>query len=304
MIVVNPRDIDLTYTNVPLTDHAEWAVGTTYAEGAKVIVLDDKRIYESLQAANTGKTPSTSPEWWFDLGSMNAYKMFDEFVNTQTVNTDQIHIKLELSRSDYVAFFGVDGVEIELKLWDITETTLVWETTLDLTYGASVVDVSDWYEYFFGEYDTKEDFSLALGAILFEGVLEVKIIADTGQDAKCGKMIVGRQRRIGLTRYGASAGLLDFSKKLTDDFGRTYLKQGSWAKRNSCEIIIDNSQLDAAYRTLASLRGTATAWITDSRDDEDGRFESLLVYGFCRDFNVVVDYPTISVCRMELEGMI
>jgi hypothetical protein len=47
---------------------AAYAGGTTYAYGAIISVAADFSIYESLQAANTGNTPSTSPLWWRKIG--------------------------------------------------------------------------------------------------------------------------------------------------------------------------------------------------------------------------------------------
>ena len=303
MIVVRPYNATLASTNVPENDHTAWAAGTTYSVGQKVIVLADKKIYESLQAANTGKVPKDNPAWWLDLGAMNAHKMFDEFVNTKTINPNSIQVKLDVEKIDYVALFGVKGTDIELKLWNEGETELLWEKSINLIYDMAIVNSSSWYEYFFGDSGTKEDFSTLLGTIAFVGVLEINII-NTGLDAECSKVVVGRQFKIGLTQYGASAGIVDYSRNLVDDFGRRYMKQGNWSKRNDCTVLIENTSLDPVYRLLSSLRGTATAWVTDSRLDEGGRFESLILYGFYRDFNVVIQHPTMSECRIELEGMI
>lgn len=41
---------------------------TTYGYGAIASVAADYAIYESLQASNTGNTPSTSPLWWRKIG--------------------------------------------------------------------------------------------------------------------------------------------------------------------------------------------------------------------------------------------
>ena len=303
MIVVKPHLATLEYTNVPENDHAEYVAGTTYALGERVIVLANKKIYESLQDANTGNTPSTSPEWWLDLGAMNAHKMFDEFVNTKTVNADSIHVKLAVGKVDYIAFFGLVGSDIELTLWDATETTKLWEDAFNLTYGLSTVSSASWYEYFFGEYEVKEDFSTLIGVVAFNAILEIKIL-NPGVNAECAKVVVGRRHRIGLTQYGVGVGIVDYSRNMVDDFGRRYMRQGNFSKRNDVTLWIENTQVDPVYRLLASLRGTSTAWVTDSRDEETGRFESLIVYGFYRDFNIVIKHPTISECRLEIEGMI
>jgi hypothetical protein len=49
----------MTGTDVAEADHAEWTISTTYAVCQRVIVAADHKVYESLQAANLGKTPST-----------------------------------------------------------------------------------------------------------------------------------------------------------------------------------------------------------------------------------------------------
>ncbi len=58
----------VTACNVPETeiDTPAYAAGTTYALGDYVSVADSYNLtfYRSLQAANTGNTPASSPTWW------------------------------------------------------------------------------------------------------------------------------------------------------------------------------------------------------------------------------------------------
>jgi hypothetical protein len=60
----------LTVTTVPETAPAAYSSGTTYALGAQASDLSANLIlvYVSLQAANTGNTPATSPLWWRLIG--------------------------------------------------------------------------------------------------------------------------------------------------------------------------------------------------------------------------------------------
>ena len=60
----------LTSSTVPENDYAEWAAGTAYTAGQKVIRLTTHKIYEAL-ASTTGDTPETSPTKWLDLGATN-----------------------------------------------------------------------------------------------------------------------------------------------------------------------------------------------------------------------------------------
>lgn len=54
------------------TPPAAYAPGTTYALGATASVAGAAgliTVYRSLQAANTGNTPATSPTWWANIGT-------------------------------------------------------------------------------------------------------------------------------------------------------------------------------------------------------------------------------------------
>lgn len=70
MKVIVPTTITdalLTSSSVPEAAPAAYAGGTTYALGDQVstgTVGGVITVYESLQAANTGHTPSSSPTWW------------------------------------------------------------------------------------------------------------------------------------------------------------------------------------------------------------------------------------------------
>lgn len=75
MKVVQPISItseNLVDSNLFDIAPAAYAAGTTYALGAYVGVagtLGEVLIYQSLQAGNTGHTPSSSPTWWVYVSS-------------------------------------------------------------------------------------------------------------------------------------------------------------------------------------------------------------------------------------------
>lgn len=76
MRIIRPLTITetiLTASNVPevVADAAAYAAGTTYTIGdvVSVTVNDNITFYESLQVANTGNTPASSPTWWVEIGT-------------------------------------------------------------------------------------------------------------------------------------------------------------------------------------------------------------------------------------------
>ncbi|MFZ2309595.1 MAG: hypothetical protein WAW73_19635 [Rhodoferax sp.] len=71
---VDVTDARLSSTSVPEATISEYAGGTTYAAGARAgITLGTvQTVYESLQNANTGHAPASSPSWWRLLGVVYA----------------------------------------------------------------------------------------------------------------------------------------------------------------------------------------------------------------------------------------
>jgi hypothetical protein len=164
---------------------------------------------------------------------------------------------------------------------------------LDISY------TPDYYEYFFGDFVYKTD---VFWEYSFSGDSQLHIeIATQGGTAACGLVVIGTSVTIGSTSPSPEIGIADYSKKNTDILGRTYLSQGNWAKTNDIQFWIDNDALDMVYKALASLRGEAVVF--DANNDNTS-YESLIVYGFWKNFDVIIPCATISKCSIEVEGLI
>lgn len=82
---------------------ASYAGGTTYALGAIVSVVADYKIYESLQAGNIGKTPSSEPLWWRAIGATEtAYNAGTTYALGATVSSAQrVYESLQASNTGH-----------------------------------------------------------------------------------------------------------------------------------------------------------------------------------------------------------
>ena len=180
-----------------------------------------------------------------------------------------------------------------------------WSNTENLIYGSVISSgVSDWFEYFFGEYVVREDVHMYMGQVPYEGILKINIVGESGVDVTCGAVILGRAQDLGHTQFGVSVGMLDFSQRITDDLGRTTVSQGYWAKTNELDLYLPNSSVDAVYRKVTSIRGIPTAWLGNNEEYPDSSFESLVVYGIFKDFSITVEGPSHSWCNLSIEGLI
>jgi outer membrane protein assembly factor BamB len=97
-------------------------------------------------------------------------------------------------------------------------------------------------------------------------------------------------------------GILDYSRKDTNEFGYTYLKQGNFSKRAEVEAWIYSENIDAIRRVLQDVRGLPI--IVDANNSECTGYDSLKIYGFYRDFDIVIQGPTMSRISITFEGLI
>ena len=283
----------LTSSTVAETDHADYNGATTYALGDRVIVTTaDHSIYESLQAANTGHDPATSPTWWLKISATNRWKAFDVKVADQVSRTTSINYVLAPGAIDAVAILNMDATTVQIVITDPTDG-VVYNQTIDLT---STENVIDGYTYCFEPIIRRTD--LALFDLPPYPAASVSItVTYTGGTAKLGELIVGRATRLGYTEYSPSVGIVDYSRKEVDTFGNYIVVQRAFSKRVSCNLFLDNGYVDEVVRQLSLYRATPLVWV--AADD----FSSLIVYGYYRSFDVVIPYPTQSTCSLEIEGL-
>lgn len=274
---------------------ADWSPGTTYAKDAEVNY--NNSIYVSLQGSNLNKIPTAEPTWWIRKSANNKYSMFDEFVNTQTNRASNLTVSIQPG-----AVFN------SIAIFNTTGANTLQVVVTDGVYGATVYDsgvlqlddtvIVDWYMYFFEPYDLKSDVILqgippyAAGVITatFNGASTVSV----------GNFVFGSLYFIGMTQYGANAGIRDYSTKDANTFGITSLVKRAFSKRMTANLYVQNGDIRFVRKILEDLRATPAVWI----GTDDDTYDVLNVYGYYKDFNMEISYPSYSLCSLEIEGLI
>lgn len=296
MKIIRPvtiTDALLTSSTVTEADYAAYNAATTYVLGDKIIVTTgDHHIYESLQAGNTGHTPSTSPTWWLKISATNRWKIFDAKIADQTSNTTSINYVLAPGSIDSIALLNMDASSVTLTLTDPTYGE-VYDNTVELI---STTNITDGYTYFFEPFLDRAD--LALFDIPPYSAASLAItITNTDGTAKCGEIVVGRQAEIGNTEYSPSISIIDYSRKEVDDFGNYTIVERNYSKKVTCDMFLSNAYVDEVIRQLSLYRAKPLVWVAAEE------FSSLIVYGYYRGFDLVIAYPTHSTCSLEIEGL-
>lgn len=286
----------LTSSTAPETDYAAWSSATAYTVGTRVILVSTHKIYECL-VANTNFSPDvnltgTTPKW-LEVSATNKWLMFDPGWGTQTVIATPLTVVLTPSQIfNALALMNVDATSITV---DMTVLGVnVYSKTESMVTG---IDIIDWYGYFFDPIMNKTDIIFQDIPPYSNSVITISII-NSSSTAKCGNCVIGNYYEMGLTQYGAKAGITDYSVKTVDAFGNTTIVKRSYSKRMSVNLAISGLIIDDLLAVLAMYRSTPIVWI-----GANNLYTSLIVYGFYKDFEIDITYPTLSYCTLTIEGL-
>lgn len=284
----------LTASNVPETDATAWTAGT-YTLGTKRMY--EHRVYEVIVTSTSDRPDigaAAATPTWLDLGATNRFKMFDQIISTQTTYASQIDVDITPGAIvNGVACFGLYGNEITLTVTDPLEGQ-VYSETRSLQDNTLIVD---WYSYFFEEIAFRPD--MVFLNLPSYGAATITITVDAGlANAEVGEVVIGKQRTLGISNFGTSVSIQDYSIKSVDDFGNTIIVQRAYSKRADYDVTVETGNIAAVQKGLADIRTTPTVFIGDENRSET------VVYGFYKQFNIVLTTPSISDCSIEVEGLV
>lgn len=274
---------------------AEWAAGTTYAADARVSLADTRRVYQSVQAGNTGHDPRTAPTWWVDVGATNPWAMFDGGLGTLTQSTTAVTVVLRPGMVSAIALLQVRAAFVRV----VMRSTSGGVTVYDKTEAMNRAFVTNWWEYFTAPFEYRNE-------VIFMGLpaypdceLEVTITSDNVVPAQCGEMVLGSAFTLGDPQQGARLGLVDYSRKDTDEWGNTTLTQRAFARTLDLPLLLDAEQLSKVYGLLSSLRATPIVVIPSAMS----RFSAMVVYGWIGDFSIELQSYSKYYCNLQVKGL-
>ncbi len=294
MIIVNPVTISpamIVSSSAAISTRTAWSSATAY--------IANNEVYYNFKdwlaiAASTNVAPGTDDTKWIEIAASNRYAMFDGVINNVTTATSPVDVTIDPDAVvNAVSLFQVTANTVQVQVIDSVEG-IVYDQTEDMQDTSVVID---WYSYFFEPIVQKSDVSfIDLPAY---GSANIRIVADagTGNNAIIGEAVIGRQRQLGVTNFNTSVSIQDYSRKERDQFGNVILVERQFAKLADYDVTVETSLVNFVQNTLASIRTTPIVFIGDANRPET------IVYGFYRNFNIVLSTPSISECTIEVEGL-
>jgi hypothetical protein len=253
-------------------------------------------------AVNVAHYPPTdllrsTPLWWKEISATNRWKPFDGKIGSQAEQSESISYSLTPGMIESIAFLNLDASSIKITITDPSEG-VVYDETIDLvmTDSRGISLIYDWYSYFFGTAPKTTDVVKLDLPPYPSATLDIEI-SNPGLTAKVGEIVVGINADLGMRKHGTGLSISDYSTKAADEYGSYTIAERSYAKRLTVSLHVDNLYLDEVYRILALYRATAVVWVAS----ED--YAAMIVFGFYKNFEIVVQYDTWSDCSIEIEGL-
>lgn len=285
-------------TAEPASGETLWNAATSYTVGQVVARTTTHHLYENLIAgvnatlpenATTGATPR-----WLDLGATNRWSQFDQKIGTVTTSTTNLTTVLLPGSAEGLALLDLVGTSVTVSVKSATAGSVVYTRTIDLD-GSIVESVYDWM---FGERIQKRNVIMTDLPGQYPS-MELTVTVSSTSGAAIGVLAVGRVFTIGITEYGAGAGIINFGKVTDDGFGNRTWIEGDWANRVTLPMVGNTSDFNRIHRQLATVRSTPCIYIGSALDS----MEPLVCYGVFRDLYITVpNYPTIAM-NLEIDGM-
>ena len=115
------------------------------------------------------------------------------------------------------------------------------------------------------------------------------------------ELVFGILQTLGKTAYGMRTGIIDYSKKETNEFGVTTFVKRGFSKTMSCSVYVENEDYNRVVETLQSVIAEPTAWIGT---EVDGYSNGALIFGAFKDYTLTISYPTYSMLDIEVQGLV
>jgi len=287
----------LSESAVRVTDATNYDSLSGYFEGDEVVSQTTHRRYRAT--TNTLDTPEIgsqkTPPTWTDIAPTNKYAAFSTYLHHKTIAAD-------LPTNTIIFNFSLDGSQDSISLFGLEDcvamTVIARDGGGNVIYNEDIFLVDTVASEKLGETVLLDQFSIA-NEFTDADTLSVEIFGEpNGSElAKVGRIVVGRAVELGVTQYGASLSVEDFSRRERDEFGNFTVIPRDTAKNINFDVKINKSDVNFVFNYLSSLTTTPCVWLGD---DEDS---ALQVYGFYSDYTHNIDYPSITSATISVEGL-
>lgn len=298
--------IDFASPEVAVSEYPAWDSATAYTIEQRVHKVEGNRAYDyQAVEGNTNTDPTvnhlTVNPKWVKVGLSNRYKVIDRVIGDPAVATSGTMVyRFEMTQNvTSVALFGVVGqtvqVSVEAKSGSTYSVIPGSQQTKEI---ANSPYVSNWFEYFFGEFTITPDMVFS-GLPGYKGNF-LRIEVTSSEDVKIGEVVYGREVDIGTTLEDPSLRIVDYSRKERDEFGRPKIVERPSSITGEFDIAYPTARTRSLLTQLSEIRAVPAVFYVPDVDEGVGA----LIFGYFTDFSMNLKVGEESYSTLTVEGLI
>ncbi len=305
MIIAPKKEINILSSNVAEveTGVSVWSDTETYSAAAVVqLNAPTHKKYKALQDVPADVNPLSDVNattgigtYWFDSGSTNYFRAFDELGSSQCVNADSINYKFQTSDVDILPLENLRCATVRIKI--INEENS--ETLLDETVEVRQREVYDWFDWTYAVDDFQTSFYKNL-PMAYNSTMEIWI-ENAESDVSVGHIAFGRSKNYGLTLANPKpiSSRRGITSKTRNEFGEIVTRRKARYKRMSITCLVDSNATDLIEDRLEEIVDTPCIFVGD---ESEGGYKSLLIYGEMKDHDMPISISAKTTYKLDVEG--
>ena len=266
---------------IPDMDYPAYDPLKAYEIGEYVTI--DRINYQAL-VAHTNRNPVTdtvSPAAWQNLGWVNKYRMFNKNIGntwkigTFTSNPESIDLTIRPGkRINAIGLVGVYASSVQI----IMTVPGVTDPVYDKTFSMSIKAGGSWYQYYFGQFTTKDNLA-EFDLPPFSNADIRVIVSAPGGTARVGMMVIGWAKNIGTAVYGTSLGRKKYSTIREEFDGSMTITPRGRRKSIDFQVVLQADQISSVQRTLDDVDDMPSLYVGSSE------LEYTVIVGIFDDFD-------------------
>ena len=306
MIILKQGIRKLLDTNLK-QPYAEWSDNVDYKLDA--MIIHKNHIYRSIVPSSKGVDPSKNTGKWLLMGVDNAYAAIDLHSTTASYmdkGLDHIMYKFGVAGFDMLALGGVLGESVTIEQYNATNVKIKTDTH-KTGYARTCADT--WYKYFYCKVPDHANLGVTRGVDIIQDPIMpdaayviVNVKKNSKDQASVASMVGGSGVDIGDTQFGVTGELIDYSDRITDDYGITELKHREAQEIMNCTIEIPSKHTQAVKREIRERLGHALMFIADPLADTN--YEHLIMLGYIDRFNYSIPNGVITWGNLKIREVL
>lgn len=291
------NDSNFVSSTVTEDDYDEWSdASVSYTTGDRVIVIADHKVYQAktdhTSDSGNGPDPNGNTDQWLVVGATNRWKMFDDVGNTSTIGGSTLTFVVTGDFVNSMGFLGLSASTVRIQAsYDSSD---YYDETFTMEDYAIV---TDWYEYFTVQPELQSQL-IVFDIPSINGSTYTITLTGVSSTA-LGTFVMGSARPFGFTEYTPKVGIISYTEKTEDEFGNVSVVRRPNRRTMDVSVVVERDAFDLVNRALVSLDGVLALWVADGNDTE-----ALTLYGYFRDFEQDLAYPTITYATLQIESII